>query len=56
MKKEVKPNYEDRAKPCFADTDSFIIHIITEDFFEDIAGDVKKWFDTSMLNMIKDLF
>ena len=47
MKKEVKPNYEDRAKPCFADTDSFIIHIITEDFFEDIAGDVKKWFDTS---------
>ena len=47
MKKEVKPNYEDRAKPCFADTDSFIIHIITEDFFEDIAGYVKKWFDTS---------
>ena len=47
MKKEVKPNYEDRAKPCFADTDSFIIHIITEDFFEDIAGDAKKWFDTS---------
>ena len=29
------------------DTDSFIIHIITEDFFENIAGDVKIWFDTS---------
>ena len=25
----------------------FIIHIITEDFFEDIAYDVTKWFDTS---------
>ena len=29
------------------DTDSFIIHIITEDFFEDISNDVEKWFDTS---------
>ena len=43
----IKPKYEDRAKLCYADTDSFIIHIITEDFFEDIAGDVKIWFDTS---------
>ena len=42
-----KPKYGDRAKLCYTDTDSFIIHIITEDFFEDIAGDVKKWFDTS---------
>ena len=25
----------------------FIIHIITEDFSEDIAYDVTKWFDTS---------
>ena len=29
------------------DTDSFIIHIIIEDFFEDISNDVEKWFDTS---------
>ena len=29
------------------DTDSFIIHIKTEDFYKDIANDVKKWFDTS---------
>ena len=43
----IKPKYEDRAKICYADTDSFNIHIITEDFFEDIAGDVNKWFDTS---------
>ena len=29
------------------DTDSFIINIVTEDFYEDLAGDVEKWFDTS---------
>ena len=29
------------------DTDSFIIHIKTEDFYKDIADDVNKWFDTS---------
>ena len=45
-----KPKYGDRAKLCYTDTDSFIIHIITEDFFEDIADDVTKWFDTSNYN------
>ena len=29
------------------DTGSFVIHIKTEDFYENIADDVKKWFDTS---------
>ena len=29
------------------DSDSYIPHIITEDFYEDIAGDVERWFDTS---------
>ena len=42
----VKPKYEDRAKLCYTDTDSFIIHIITEDFFADISDDVERWFDT----------
>ena len=32
------------------DTDSFIIHIKTEDFYKDIANDVRKWFDTSEYN------
>ena len=37
------------------DTDSFVIHIVIEHFYEDIASDVKKWFDTSktMKTMIK---
>ena len=37
----IKPKYGDRAKLCYMDTDSFVIHIITEDFYEDIANDVE---------------
>ena len=44
------PKYGDRAKLCYTDTDSFIIYIKTEDFFEDISSDVEKWFDTSNYN------
>ena len=29
----IKTKYEDRSKLCYTGTDSFIIHIITEDFF-----------------------
>ena len=43
----IKPKYEDRAKLCYTDTDSLVIHIITEDVFADISDDVERWFDTS---------
>ena len=43
----IKPKYQDKSKLCYMDTDSFIIHIKTEDFYKDIANDVEKWFDTS---------
>ena len=43
----IKPKYGERAKLCYTDPDSFIIHIITEDYFKDIADDVEIWFDTS---------
>ena len=36
----IKQKYGDRAKQCYAYTGSFVIHIITEDFFEDISDDV----------------
>ena len=29
------------------DTDSSVIHIFTEDFFEDINNDVERWFNAS---------
>ena len=28
-------------------TDSFVIHVFAEHFFEGIANDVERWFDTS---------
>ena len=43
----IKSKYEDRAELCYTDTDSFIVHIIPEDFFVDISDDVERWFDTS---------
>ena len=43
----LKPKYGDKVKLCYMDTDSFIIHVQTEDFYKDIADDVCKWFDTS---------
>ena len=44
----INPKYEEKAKLCYTDTDSFIINIETEDFFEDISNDIEKWFDTSI--------
>ena len=43
----IKPKYGDRAKLCYTDTDNFVVHIVTEDFFKSIAPDVDIWFDTS---------
>ena len=52
-----KPKYGDRAKLCHMDTNSFIIHTITEDFFEDISNNVEIWYDTSNYDENdKDLF
>ena len=53
----INPMYGDRAKLCYTDTDSFIINIKTEDFFEDISNDVEKCLiRLTMIKMIKDLF
>ena len=41
----IKPKYGDKARLCYMDTDSFVMHIKTEDFYKDIAGDVERWFD-----------
>ena len=37
----------DCLQPCYMDTDSFVYHIKTEDFYKDIAGDVEATFNTS---------
>ena len=46
----IKPNYQNNAKLCYMDSDSFIIQIKIEDFYKNIAVDVKQWFDTTDYN------
>ena len=43
----VKIKYEDRARLCYMDTDSFVVNIKTKNFYKDIAGNFKERFDTS---------
>ena len=43
----LKPKCNDNSKLCYMDTDSFVIHIKTEDVFEDINNDIERWFDIS---------
>ena len=38
----IKSKYQEKARLCYTDTDSFIINIETEDFYEDIAQDINK--------------
>ena len=43
----MKPKYNEDFKVCYMDTDSFVMHIKTNDFFKDIFDDVDNKFDTS---------
>ena len=43
----MKPKYNNDAKFCYMDTDSFIMDIKTNDFYNNIANDVENRFDTS---------
>ena len=43
----LKPKYNDKAKLCYMDTDSFALNIFTKNFFEDVNNDVERLFDTS---------
>ena len=43
----MKPKYGNRLKSCYMDTDRFVYHIKTEDFYVDITDDAEKRFDTS---------
>ena len=43
----MKPKYGNDVKLCYMDTDSFIMNIKTNKFYEDITNDVQNRFDTS---------
>ena len=38
----MKPKYGNSVKLCYMDTDSFIMNVKTEDFYNDIVNDVEK--------------
>ena len=42
----VKKKWE-KVEVLYSDTDSLVLNIETDDFFKDISGDVKEWFDTN---------
>ena len=42
----VKLKYGRNAKLCYMDTDSFIVHVKTDDIYKDIAEDVETILDT----------
>ena len=56
----IKSKYQNNAKLCYLDTDSFIIHIKSEDVYEDIADDVEKRFkiayrkNKKLIGLMKD--
>ena len=51
----IKPKYQKNAKLCYMNTDSFIINIKKEDFYEDISNDSEKKFDTSNYEVSRPL-
>ena len=42
----VKSKYGEKAKLCYMDMDSFIVHIKADDIYKDIAQDVETRFET----------
>ena len=49
----LKPKYQNNAKLFYMDTESFIIQIKIEDFYEDIANYVGERLDTSNQGFLK---
>ena len=50
-----KIKYEDKARLCYMDTDSFVVNVKTKDFYKDIAENVKERFDTSNYTLDRPL-
>ena len=48
----VKPKYGENGKPCYMDTNSFIVHVKPDHIYKDIAEDVETRFDTSNFEIV----
>ena len=53
----IKPKYQEEAKLCYTDADSFIMYIKTGDFYKDIANDFENGLThLTMMKKTKDHF
>ena len=51
----MKPKYNDNIRLCYMDTNSFVMHIKTNNFYKDISDDVDNRFDTSNYEVKRQL-
>ena len=51
----LKPKYGEKPKLCYMDTDSFIVHVKTNDIYKDTTEDVQIRFDTSNFEIDRSL-
>ena len=51
----VKPKYGENTKLSYMDTDSFTVHVKTDDIYKDIAENVETRFDTSNFEIDRPL-
>ena len=51
----LKPKYGENPKLCYMDKDSFIVHVKTNDIYNDTAEDVQIRFDTSNFEIDRSL-
>ena len=51
----VKPKYGENEKLCYMDTDSFIVHVKTDNIYKDMAEDVETRFGTSNVEIDRPL-
>ena len=50
-----KPKYDEKVKLCHMDTNSFIVHIKTDDIYKHLADDIETRFDTSNYKLDRQL-
>ena len=51
----VKPNYGEKSKSCYMDTDSFIVYLETDYIYKKIIGNVEARFHTSNYELDRPL-
>ena len=51
----VKPKYGENSKLCYMETDSFIVHVKTDDIYKDIAEHVETRIKTSNFELGRPL-